>query len=47
MRDYLNSPEVAADRQRYANWLSEHQPDLIGRVDDPTYGLVEVYRLQR
>jgi hypothetical protein len=47
MRDYFNSPEVAADRQRYANWLTEHQSDLIGRVDDPTYGLIEVYRLQR
>ena len=48
LRDYFNSnsPGVAADRARFNRWLEQHQGTLIGRVDDPTYGLMEVYRVQ-
>jgi 4-amino-4-deoxy-L-arabinose transferase-like glycosyltransferase len=50
MRDYFNSnsssPNVAADRARFNLWLDQHGGTLIGRVDDPTYGLMEVYRVQ-
>ncbi len=53
MRDYFNpnsnsnSPEVAADRTRFYGWLEQHGGTVIGRVDDPTYGLMEVYLVQR
>jgi hypothetical protein len=47
MRDYFNSPEVATDRTRFDTWLDQHAATIIGRVDDPTYGLMEVYRVQR
>jgi 4-amino-4-deoxy-L-arabinose transferase-like glycosyltransferase len=46
MRDYFNSPEVSADRGRFYGWLGAHGARLIGRIDDPTYGLVEVYRVE-
>jgi len=47
MRDYFNSPDVAVDRARFNLWLEQHSGVLIGRVDDPTYGLMEVFRVQR
>jgi hypothetical protein len=47
MRDYFNSPGVATDRERFNMWLAQHAGRLIGRVDDPTYGLMEVYQVQR
>jgi hypothetical protein len=51
MRDYFNSnsnsPGIAADRARFYGWLEQHGGTVIGRVDDPTYGLMEVYRVQR
>jgi 4-amino-4-deoxy-L-arabinose transferase-like glycosyltransferase len=47
MRAYFDSPEVAADRVRFTRWLAQHGGTVIGRVDDPTYGLMEVYRVRR
>ncbi len=47
MREYFNSPEVAGDRARFTLWLDQHGGTMIGRVDDPTYGLMEVYRVNR
>jgi hypothetical protein len=47
MRDYFTAPEVAADRERLAGWLARHDAQVVGRVDDPTYGLMEVYRVSR
>ena len=47
MRYYFNSPDVAVDRARFNLWLEQHSGVLIGRVDDPTYGLMEVFRVQR
>jgi len=47
MRDYFNSPEVRADRDRFNSWLEQHAGRVIGQVDDPTYGLIEVYQVQR
>ena len=47
MRDYFNSPDVAADTARFFQWLEHHGGTVIGRVDDPTYGLMEIYRVER
>ena len=47
MRDYFNSPEVSVDHDRFYRWLSLHSVQLVGRIDDPTYGLMEVYRVER
>ena len=47
MRDYLDQPQVRADHDRFYGWLDQHAAQRIGRIDDPTYGLMEVYRLQR
>jgi hypothetical protein len=47
LRDYLNSPEVAADRERFYEWLRQHEGRVVGRIDDPTYGLMEVYLVSR
>jgi hypothetical protein len=49
MRDYLvNSAALNAPEPRdFYRWLSAHQGKLVGRVDDPTYGLVEIYRVTR
>ena len=37
----------ATDKARFADWLRRQQAVLVGAVDDPTYGLMEVYRLRR
>jgi hypothetical protein len=36
----------AADRARFTSWMQKHVAILAGSVDDPTYGLIEIYRLQ-
>jgi hypothetical protein len=42
MRAYfLDSPDGA----RLNSFLAEHSAEPIGRVDDPTYGLMEIYRV--
>jgi 4-amino-4-deoxy-L-arabinose transferase-like glycosyltransferase len=43
MRDYFAS---VPDGARFRAWLAAHSGELIGRVDDPTYGLLEVYFLK-
>jgi hypothetical protein len=45
MRTYFDSPEVAADRGRFYGWLGQNGARVIGRVQDPTYGLMEIYEL--
>jgi hypothetical protein len=47
MRTYFNSPELASDRAVVNGWLTTHSARLIGRVDDQTYGLMEIYSVQR
>jgi hypothetical protein len=47
MRDYFESPEVTADRARFETWLDQHSGELIGQVDDPTYGRMLIYRVTR
>ena len=46
MRDYFDQPEVRADHDRFYAWLGAHAARVIGRIDDPTYGLMEVYRVR-
>jgi hypothetical protein len=46
MRDYFDQPDVRADHDRFYAWLGAHAAQVIGRIDDPTYGLMEVYRVQ-
>jgi hypothetical protein len=47
LREYFASPEAIADGERFSGWLRQHDARLVGRVDDPTYGLMEVYRVQQ
>ncbi|HEY1293091.1 MAG TPA: glycosyltransferase family 39 protein, partial [Chloroflexota bacterium] len=47
MRAYFDSPEVAADAILFRNWLARHDARLLGGVDDPTYGLMEIYGVNR
>jgi hypothetical protein len=47
MRTYFDSPEVAGDRARFYTWLTQRSGQLIGRVDDPTYGTMEIYSVKR
>ncbi len=49
MREYFaesagNGEQTPA---QFARWLSRHQGTLAGRVEDPTYGLMEIYRVRR
>jgi hypothetical protein len=44
MRTYFDSPDAAADRGRLYAWLDAHAARLVGRIDDPTYGLMEIYQ---
>jgi hypothetical protein len=46
MRDYFDQPDVRADHDRFYAWLGAHAAQVIGRIDDPTYGFMEVYRVQ-
>jgi hypothetical protein len=34
------------DKARFTSWLQGHQASLAGSVEDPTYGVMEIYRLQ-
>jgi hypothetical protein len=46
MRAYFDAPEVAADHARLAGWMAAHSAELVGQVDDPTYGRMDIYRVQ-
>lgn len=43
MRAYF--AEADDVRSRFYDWLRRHDGQLIGQVDDPTYGLMEIYRV--
>jgi 4-amino-4-deoxy-L-arabinose transferase-like glycosyltransferase len=47
MRAYFDGPEVSSDHDRLYGWLGQHAAQVVGRIDDATYGLMEVYRVQR
>jgi hypothetical protein len=47
MRAYFDSPPAAADSALFRAWLARHDARLVADVDDPTYGLMEVYRVNR
>jgi hypothetical protein len=47
MRAYFDSQPPGGDGQRFRSWLAAHNATLTGRVDDPTYGLMEIYRVSR
>jgi hypothetical protein len=47
MRNYFDSPEAGRDHDRFYGWLLDHDAQLLGRIDDQTYGLMEIYRVRR
>jgi hypothetical protein len=47
MRAYFDQADLRADHDRLYAWLSQHTGVVIARIDDPTYGLMEVYRVRR
>jgi hypothetical protein len=44
MRDYFDSQPPNGQGQRFRSWLAAHDAKLIGRIDDPTYGVMEIYQ---
>jgi hypothetical protein len=44
MRAYFAS---VPDGARFNSWLTDHSARLLGEVDDPTYGLMQVYGVSR
>lgn len=47
MRDYFQSLPAGGDGDRFAGWLAAHSGQLIARINDPTYGSMEIYRVNR
>lgn len=47
MRAYFQSLPAGGDGDRFAGWLAAHSGRVIARVDDPTYGSMEIYRVNR
>jgi hypothetical protein len=47
MRAYFDSAPASADAALFQTWLARHDAQLLGQVDDPTYGLMEIYRVNR
>lgn len=47
MRDYFAETAARGDANPAAfwNWLSAHHAELIAQIDDPTYGVIETYRI--
>jgi len=45
MRDYFFNIAITDDSKprEFYRWLNAHHGTLVGRVDDPTYGLIEIY----
>ncbi len=44
MRDYF---QTSADGPRFYAWLDQQGGTVVGRIEDPTYGLMEIYRVSR
>lgn len=47
MRGYFQSLPAGGDGDRFSSWLAGHSAQVIARIDDPTYGLMEIYRVNR
>jgi 4-amino-4-deoxy-L-arabinose transferase-like glycosyltransferase len=47
MRAYFQDLPPGGDGDRFRSWLASHSGEVIARVDDPTYGLMEIYRVKR
>jgi len=47
MRGYFQSLPAGGDGDRFAGWLAAHSGQVIARIDDPTYGSMEIYRVNR
>jgi hypothetical protein len=49
MRAYFSTVAASNDEvpTRFAKWLQRHRGRMIGSVDNPTYGLIEVYQVAR
>jgi hypothetical protein len=47
MRAYFDSAPASADADLLRAWLVRHDAQLVGQVDDPTYGLTEIYQVNR
>ena len=49
MRAYFAKPAYRGQENaaRFSQWLLRHDGRLIGRVDDATYGLMEIYQVRR
>ncbi|MBV8714170.1 MAG: hypothetical protein JOZ65_03795 [Chloroflexi bacterium] len=47
MRAYFESLPPGGDGDRFNSWLAAHSAQLVARIDDPTYGLMEIYRVSR
>ena len=49
MREYFAAPAYRGQENaaRFSQWLLRHDGRLIGRVDDATYGLMEIYQVRR
>jgi hypothetical protein len=46
-RAYFDSLPPGGDGTRFSAWLDKHSARELGRIDDPTYGLMTVYLLSR
>lgn len=47
MRAYFDDLPAGGDGDRFRGWLAAHSATVIARVDDPTYGSMEIYRVSR
>ena len=49
MRTYFgpSGDATPADRELFQTWFRTHRAVLVGRVEDSTYGVMEIYHLQR
>jgi hypothetical protein len=47
MRAYFESQPAGGSGDLFTAWLRAHSGQLIARIDDPTYGVMEIYRVSR
>lgn len=47
LRDYFSNTAPIEQKLEFFRWLDTHNGKIVGRVDDPTYGLVDIYRVTR